>query len=525
MDLRERVCGRQSDDDHLSAIPDTKSDGISSTASQFGPVLGSPRNAEQEPGGFYMRYLIPTAAIAVLIAAGCSAPADSGLRFSVSFPQSKSSTPLDGRLVLLLSKDTSQEPRKHVSENEMLASPLPVRHQCRRTWRRARPPSSTTMPSAGRRASLADVPAGDYYVQAVLNRYETYHLADGRTLKLPPDRGEGQQWATKPGNLYSSPTKLHVDPAHPQSFSLSLDQEVPPVKTKADTEFVKHIRIRSELLSKFWGRDVYLGAHVLVPKGFDSHPNARYPLMVFHGHFPEDISEFRIEPPDPNLKPVYSNRFHLEGYNRIEQQEAYASYQKWIVGRFPALPGRRDPARQSVLRRQLRGQFREPWSVRRRHQQGADSRDREALSRHRRGLGAIHVRRVDRRLGGAGDPGVLPGHVQRCIRGLSRSDRFPGLHARQPLQGRERLQADWAKPHRSSARRSATTWAKCLRPSATPTTWNWRSATTRARDSSTTSGRRYSARSGATVIRSRSSTRRAVRSITVLPSTGVTITT
>ena len=78
-------------------------------------------------------------------------------------------------------------------------------------------------------ARLAAVPAGDYYVQAVLNRYETYHLADGRTLKLPPDRGEGQQWATKPGNLYSTPAKLHVDPAHPASFKLALDQEVPPV--------------------------------------------------------------------------------------------------------------------------------------------------------------------------------------------------------------------------------------------------------------------------------------------------------
>jgi hypothetical protein len=80
---------------------------------------------------------------------------------------------------------------------------------------------------------------------------------------------------------------------------------------------------------------VYLGAHVLVPKGFDSHPNARYPLMVFHGHYPDDISEFRTEPPDPNLKPDYSDRFHLAGYNRIEQREAYAFYQKWISADFP----------------------------------------------------------------------------------------------------------------------------------------------------------------------------------------------
>ena len=281
-----------------------------------------------------MRYLTLALALGLITVAGCTSGTDAGLSFAVSFPQAKSTTPLDGRVVLLLSRNLTEEPRKRVEENEMLAAPylfgvnvdgLAPGHAAvvddhAFGWPAAR---------------LADLPAGDYLVQAVLNRYETFHLADGRTLKLPPDRGEGQQWATKPGNLYSTPAKLHVDPAHPQSFKLTLDQEVPPVTVPADTEFVKHIRIRSELLSKFWGRDVYLGAHVLLPKGFASHPNAHYPLMVFHGHFPENISEFRTEPPDPNLKPIYSNRFHLDGYNRIEQQEAYASYQRWISADFP----------------------------------------------------------------------------------------------------------------------------------------------------------------------------------------------
>jgi hypothetical protein len=57
--------------------------------------------------------------------------------------------------------------------------------------------------------------------------------------------------------------------------------------------------------------------------------------MVFHGHFPDDISGFRTTPPDPDLKPDYSKRFHLAGYNRIQQQEAYAFYQKWIAADFP----------------------------------------------------------------------------------------------------------------------------------------------------------------------------------------------
>jgi hypothetical protein len=123
---------------------------------------------------------------------------------------------------------------------------------------------------------------------------------------------------------------MHLDPGRPIMQSLVLDQVIPAIDPKTDTPFVRHIRIRSELLSRFWGRDVYLGAHALLPKDFDAHPEAHFPLMVFHGHYPEDISEFRAAPPDPDLKPEYSERFHLAGYNRIEQQEAYAMYQRWI---------------------------------------------------------------------------------------------------------------------------------------------------------------------------------------------------
>ncbi len=260
--------------------------------------------------------------------------ASGGTSFAVSFPAARSGTALDGRVILLLSRDLTREPRSHVAANEPLSTPylfgLNVDGLAP-----GQPVVVDDKAFGWPSRQLSQVPSGEYLVQAVLNRYETYHLADGRVLKLPPDKGEGQKWATKPGNLYSTPLHLHIDSAHPARVALVLDQENPPIVPKTDTEFVKHIKIRSELLSRFWGRDVYLGAHILVPKGFDAHPQARYPLMVFHGHYPDDISEFRTTPPDPDLKPDYSTRFHLAGYNRIEQQEAYAFYQKWISADFP----------------------------------------------------------------------------------------------------------------------------------------------------------------------------------------------
>jgi len=275
-------------------------------------------------------------ALGLLGVLGCTARQDApkATTFSISFPASVGEAPVDGHVILLLSKDMTREPRTHVEEGEMLAVPfvfgvdvdaLAPGHAVVLDDRAFGWPA----------AHLSAVPTGDYYVQAVLNRYEEFHLADGRSLKLAPDEGEGQQWATKPGNFYSKPVRIHIDQAQPQRADLLLDQKIPPIAEKRDTEFVRHIRIRSELLSKFWGRDVYLGAHILVPQGFDAHPNAHYPLMVFHGHFPEDISDFSTVPPDPNLKPDYSQRFHLAGYNRIQQQEAYSFYQKWISADFP----------------------------------------------------------------------------------------------------------------------------------------------------------------------------------------------
>jgi hypothetical protein len=283
-----------------------------------------------------MRVAIVLGAVLAIGSSACGAAESpgGGTSFSVSFPGELSSAPLDGRVILLLSHDLTREPRTHVDADEPLDAPyifgLNVDGMA--------PGHAVVLDDSAfgwPAAHLSAVPSGDYLVQVVLNRYETFHLADGRTLKLPPDKGEGQHWAEKPGNLYSKPLRLHIDAAHPQKTALMMDQSMAPIVAKTDTEFVKHIKIRSELLSKFWGRDVYLGAHVLLPKDFDKHPEAHFPIMVFHGHHPDDISEFRTTPPDPDLKPDYSSRFHLAGYNRIQQQENYAFYKKWISAKFP----------------------------------------------------------------------------------------------------------------------------------------------------------------------------------------------
>src|ERR1039457_2794178 len=252
-------------------------------------------------------------------------------RFSVVLPMEQSATPLDGRLLLVVSTDPSAEPRLQVddSPNSQMVFGVDVDG--------LRPGQAATVDEHAFGypvRSLADLKPGEYYVQAVLHRYETFHRADGHTVKLPMDRGEGQHWNLAPGNLYSTPQKIGLGGAA-AAVRIVLDRQIPPIPAPKDTKYIRHVRIKSELLSAFWGRPMVLGANILVPEGFDEHPGARYPLTVFHGHFPDDFEGFRTEPPDPNLKPDYSERFHLAGYNRIQQEEAYKFYQQWISPKFP----------------------------------------------------------------------------------------------------------------------------------------------------------------------------------------------
>ncbi|MEL6942105.1 MAG: alpha/beta hydrolase-fold protein, partial [Bacteroidota bacterium] len=238
---------------------------------------------------------------------------------------------LDGRLLLMLSTDGSAEPRFQIKDrpNTQLIFGLDVED-----WKTGEKETVDGAAYGYPIESLHAVPSGEYFVQVLLHKYETFRRADGHTVKMPMDRGEGQQWNRAPGNIYTLPQKITVT-EQPQIINIELDQIIPPIEPAKDTKYIKHIKIKSEMLSKFWGRDMYLGAHVLLPEGFEEHPDVKYPLAIMHGHFPKDFDGFRTTPPDPNLKPDYSERFKLEGYNKIVQQEAYDFYKTWTGPDFP----------------------------------------------------------------------------------------------------------------------------------------------------------------------------------------------
>ena len=271
-------------------------------------------------------------AIVPLVAGLTPVPPAAAPRFAVSFPPQRSATPLDGRLLLMIAADSTNEPRFLIEDGPgtQLVFGIDVEG-----WAPGTPVIVDQAAFGYPMRSLAQLPPGRYVVQALLNRYETFRRADGQVVKLPPDRGEGQQWNRKPGNLYSVPRWYIIDSTDAAPIRLLLDQEIPAIPDPPETKYIKHVRMQSRLLSEFWGRPMYLGAHVLLPEGFDAHPDARYPLVVFHGHFPSDFSGFREQPADPSLRCEYSTRFRLACYNRIQQQLAHDFYKEWTGPGFP----------------------------------------------------------------------------------------------------------------------------------------------------------------------------------------------
>src|SRR5258707_10057560 len=110
--------------------------------------------------------------------------------------------------------------------------------------------------------NLADLPTGDYYVQALF------------------DSNFDQRSLNATGNLFSAVRKVHLDARRGGAVKIELTQMVPPEQMPAETEHLKYVRILSPLLTKFHGRPVYLRAGIILPRDYEREPTLRYPLLI-----------------------------------------------------------------------------------------------------------------------------------------------------------------------------------------------------------------------------------------------------
>ncbi len=250
-------------------------------------------------------------------------------KFEVSFPASLHAQPITGRMFVFISRNDRREPRFEAGSYTASVPYFGVNVHALQPGAAAVIDTKTLgFPLS----SLSDLPPGDYYVQALLNVYTEFHRADGHVIWAHMDHWEGQDFARSPGNLVSDVQRIHLDPAAGFDVKLSLTKVIPPIQMPPDTKWVKHIKIQSALLTKFWGHPMYLGATVLLPKGYAEHPDVKYPVVYVQGHF-------NLRPPfgfDPEGQPWSpERRAAIRKLTAVESGYAFA--REWMSDSVPRM--------------------------------------------------------------------------------------------------------------------------------------------------------------------------------------------
>ncbi|MBN1223166.1 MAG: hypothetical protein JXB23_07935 [Candidatus Aminicenantes bacterium] len=229
----------------------------------------------------YLQFLLfLVAAVAVIASGSCTKSDSSGLKFAVSFADSAYGEPITGRVYVMISKSTQGEPRLQIGTHG-----VPFFGQDIEALQPDKQIIIDETVFGYPLESIRDIPPGEYSVQGFVNIYTEFKRSDGHTIWLHNDRWEGQRWNISPGNLYSDVMKIVIDPSKKQTIELNCENVIPPIQVPPDTEWVKRIKFQSTRLSEFWGQPMYLGATVLLPKGYDEHPDVAYPAVFIQGHF------------------------------------------------------------------------------------------------------------------------------------------------------------------------------------------------------------------------------------------------
>ncbi len=200
-------------------------------------------------------------------------------RFEIVVPRGVHAEPITGRVYVMIARTDSREPRFQVGRT---GEPF-----FGRDIERLRPGQAAIIDGTdlGWPAEyLRDIPPGEYYVQGFVNVYSEFRRADGHVVWMHDDQWEGQRFNRSPGNLYSDVQRIRLDAERGYTIRLTADNVIPPVEIPEDTEFVERFRFESPMLTQFWGRPIYLGATVLLPRDYRT-STIEYPVLYRQGHF------------------------------------------------------------------------------------------------------------------------------------------------------------------------------------------------------------------------------------------------
>jgi hypothetical protein len=211
---------------------------------------------------------------------------NSSMRFEVTVARGLLEKPQNGRLFVTVSLNRQSELRNLIGNTGRDAAPV-----------FARDLNNFSSDSKGviddRAAafpidSLGELPAGEYYLQALF------------------DSNIDLKSVNAPGNLYSEIVKANLDPKQGGVIKIELSKKVPPEELPQDSESVKYVKLKSEMLSQFHGRPMYLRAGIILPRDFDKERSRKYPLRVHIGGYGSRFTGVQRMMQSPDFKNAWA---------------------------------------------------------------------------------------------------------------------------------------------------------------------------------------------------------------------------
>ena len=160
---------------------------------------------------------------------------DNKIKFEIDYSNEFQDDGFDGRVLLMISNNNNAEPRFQINDNHNTQMIFGIDVD---SWNANEKIIIDAEAFGYPIKSINDIEEGEYYVQALLHKYETFNLSTGYTVKLPKDQGEGQKWNISPKNLYSTPKKIKIKKS--QTINITLDNEIPPIEPAKDTQEEKN---------------------------------------------------------------------------------------------------------------------------------------------------------------------------------------------------------------------------------------------------------------------------------------------
>jgi hypothetical protein len=238
-------------------------------------------------------------------------------RFEISYGSAVHQGPLTGRLILILSKNQTPEPRFAIGPQGPAMLAVDIEQLA---------PDRTAIiddTAIGYPARLSALPPGDYFAQAIVNVYEQARRSDGPTIWVKLNDGSQEFFNNAVGNIYSDVQPVRIGSTG--TIRITLNKKIGPRPKPNDTEWVKRVSIQSKKLTAFWGRPIYVNATVLLPKGYSASPNVRYPAVYTLGH----TVPFSFNPDSSRVQ-------NIGVINRVTGLETgFDFYKSWISDGFP----------------------------------------------------------------------------------------------------------------------------------------------------------------------------------------------